>query len=134
VINLGALKEQDLSLLLDDVQAVVDAAAGKAKVKVILETALLTRREKILGCLVTKACGADFVKTSTGFASGGAAVEDVALLRQVVGAEMGVKASGGIRDLEKAQAMIAAGANRLGTSAGASILQEALHASHGVSA
>ena len=126
VINIGALKDEDLFLTFNDVQAVVNAAAGKAKVKVILETALLTRREKIVGCLVSKAAGADFVKTSTGFGPGGATIDDVTLLRRVVGAEMGVKASGGIRTLRDAQAMLAAGANRLGTSAGVSILQEAL--------
>jgi deoxyribose-phosphate aldolase len=126
VINIGALKEEDISLAFQDVQAVVDVAAGRAIVKVILEAALLTRREKILGCLASKAAGADFVKTSTGFGPGGATVEDVALLRRLVGAQMGVKASGGIRTLENAWAMIAAGANRLGTSAGASILQAAL--------
>jgi len=134
VINIGALKAEDISLAFDDVQAVVDAAANKAIVKVILETALLTQREKIVGCLVVKAAGADFVKTSTGFGPGGATVEDVALLRSVAGVGMGVKASGGIRTLKDAQAMIAAGANRIGTSAGVSILQEALHASHGAAA
>jgi deoxyribose-phosphate aldolase len=126
VINIGALKDEDVSLAFQDVQAVVSVAEGRASVKVILETALLTQREKILGCLLSRAAGADFVKTSTGFGLGGATVEDVALLRRVVGAQMGVKASGGIRTLESARAMIAAGANRLGTSAGASILQAAL--------
>lgn len=127
VINIGALKGGDLSLALDDVRAVVDAAAGKAKVKVILEMALLTQREKITGCLVSKAAGADFVKTSTGFqVNGGATVDDVALMRCVVGTGMGVKAAGGIRSLKDAQAMIHAGANRLGTSQGVSILQEAV--------
>ncbi len=123
VINIGALKGADWSLALEDVQAVVSAATGKALVKVILETALLTRREKIIGCLLAKFAGADFVKTSTGFAAGGATVDDVRLMRGVVGAGMGVKASGGIRTLENVQAMIAAGANRIGTSAGVSILQ-----------
>lgn len=126
VINIGALKEQDWSLALNDIQAVVDAATGKATVKVILETALLTQREKIIGCLLSKSAGADFVKTSTGFGPGGATIEDVTLMRRLVGAEMGVKASGGIRTLEKALAMIAAGASRLGTSAGVSILQVTL--------
>jgi deoxyribose-phosphate aldolase len=125
VINIAALKDGDLSLAFSDVQAVVQAAAGKARVKVILETALLNQREKIIGCLISKAARADFVKTSTGFGPGGATVEDIELMRRVVGSQMGVKASGGIRTLEKAHAMIAAGANRLGTSAGASILQEA---------
>jgi len=126
VINLGALKDQDLALAFDDVHAVVQAAMGKVKVKVILETALLTRREKIMACLVSKTAGADFVKTSTGFGPGGATIEDVALMRRVVGEQMGVKASGGIRTLKTAQTLISAGANRLGASAGASILQEAL--------
>lgn len=125
VINLGALKDQDPALALEDVQAVVHAAMGKAKVKVIIETALLTRREKIMACLISKTAGADFVKTSTGFGPGGATVEDVALMRRVVGEQMGVKASGGIRTLKTAQALISAGANRVGASAGVSILQEA---------
>jgi deoxyribose-phosphate aldolase len=126
VMNIGALKSQDLPLVFDDIQAVAQAAAGKAIVKVILETALLTRREKILGCLLAKAAGADFVKTSTGFGPGGATLDDVTLMRRVVGAQMGVKASGGIRTLENALAMIRAGANRVGTSAGVSILQTVL--------
>jgi deoxyribose-phosphate aldolase len=126
VINVGALKGQDWPLALEDVQAVVNAAAGRASVKVILETASLTQREKIVGCLLSKAAGADFVKTSTGFGPGGATVEDIALMRRVVGAEMGVKASGGIRTLETAQAMIQAGANRIGSSAGILIVQSAL--------
>lgn len=123
VINIGALKGADWSLALEDVQAVVSTASGKALVKVIFETALLTRREKIIGCLLAKFAGADFVKTSTGFAAGGATADDVRLMRGVVGAGMGVKASGGIRTLENVQVMIAAGANRIGTSAGVSILQ-----------
>jgi deoxyribose-phosphate aldolase len=126
VINIGALKSGNISLTLGDVQAVVNAAAGKAKVKVILETALLTQREKIIGCLVCKVARADFVKTSTGFQASGATVEDIGLMRRVVGAEMGIKAAGGIRSLKEAQAMIAAGANRLGSSAGVSILGEIL--------
>lgn len=126
VINIGALKGGDVSLVLEDVQAVVDFAAGLAKIKVILETSLLTQREKIIGCLVCKTAGADFVKTSTGFQSGGATVEDVALMRRLIGADMGVKAAGGIRTLKDARAMIAAGAHRLGTSASVSILEEAL--------
>ena len=124
VINVGALKGGDVVLALDDVKAVVDAAAGRAIVKVILETALLKQSEKITGCLVAKAAGADFVKTSTGFGPGGATIEDVELMRRVVGAGMGVKASGGIRTLAEARAMIGAGANRIGASAGVSILEE----------
>lgn len=126
VINVGALKGRDWSLALEDIQSVVQAAAGKALVKVIFETALLTQREKIVACLLAQAAGADFVKTSTGFGPGGATVEDIALMRRVVGAGIGVKASGGIRTLEAARAMIEAGANRIGSSAGIAILQSAL--------
>jgi deoxyribose-phosphate aldolase len=125
VINIGALKSGDFSLALYDVKAVVDAAAGKTLVKVILEMCFLTQREKIIGCLLCKEAGADFVKTSTGFGPGGATIDDVALMRGLVGARMGVKAAGGIRTLENARQMISAGANRLGASAGISILKEA---------
>jgi len=125
VINIGALKSGDFALALQDVQAVVEAAAGRAHVKVILEMCYLEQREKILGCLLCKEAGANFVKTSTGFGPGGATIEDVALMRRVVGAGMGVKAAGGIRTLQDARRMIAAGANRLGASAGISILKEA---------
>jgi deoxyribose-phosphate aldolase len=125
VINFGALKSGDFALALRDVQAVVQAAAGKAHVKVILEMCFLDQREKIIGCLVCKAAGADFVKTSTGMGPGGATLEDVTLMRRVVGAGLGVKAAGGIRTLQDARQMIAAGANRLGASAGISILKEA---------
>jgi len=125
VINIGALKSGDFSLALCDVQAVVDAAAGKARVKVILEMCFLTQREKTIGCLLCKAAGADFVKTSTGFGPGGATIDDVAFMRSLVGSRMGVKAAGGIRTLENARQMISAGANRLGASAGISILKEA---------
>lgn len=127
VMNIGAMKGEAYGLVLNDIQAVVDAShRHNVKVKVILETALLTREEKILGCLLCKEAGADFVKTSTGFGPGGATVEDVDLMRRVVGAGMGVKASGGIRTLSDARAMLGAGADRLGLSAGVSILQEAL--------
>lgn len=126
VINIGALKGAAYGLVLNDVSAVVQTAHNQgALVKVILENGLLTRQEKIIGCLLCKAAGADFVKTATGFGYGGATVEDVALMRRVVGAEMGVKAAGGVRKLAEAQAMILAGANRLGTSAGVTIVQEA---------
>ena len=125
VINIGALKSGDFALALRDVQAVVEAAAGKALVKVILEMCYLDQREKVIGCLLCKQAGADFVKTSTGFGPGGATVDDVALMRRVVGAGMGVKAAGGIRTLQDARQMIAAGASRLGASAGISILREA---------
>ncbi len=123
VINVGALKSGNDDLVRRDIQAVVDAARGKALVKVILETALLSREEKIKACLLAKMAGADFVKTSTGFGPGGATVEDVALMREVVGPEMGVKASGGIRDLETAKAMVAAGATRIGASASVAIVR-----------
>jgi deoxyribose-phosphate aldolase len=127
VINLGALRGEAYALVLNDILSVTQEAHSlNVKVKVIIEAALLTRREKILACLLSKAAGADCVKTSTGFGPGGATVEDVSLMRCVVGSETGVKAAGGIRTLKDALAMIAAGANRLGASAGVSILQEAL--------
>jgi deoxyribose-phosphate aldolase len=125
VINIGALKSADFSLVLRDIQAVVNAASGKAHVKVILEMCYLDLREKIIACLLCKQAGADFVKTSTGFGPSGATIDDVSLMRRLVGAEMGVKAAGGIRTLQDAKKMIAAGANRLGASASVSILKEA---------
>lgn len=126
VINVGALKSQDYRAVYDDVAAVVRTSqAGHALVKVIIETALLTDEEKVVACQIAKAAGANFVKTSTGFGPGGATVADVQLMRQVVGSEMGVKASGGVRNYQDAQAMIAAGATRLGASAGVRIVQEA---------
>ncbi|HXL03934.1 MAG TPA: deoxyribose-phosphate aldolase [Bacillota bacterium] len=125
VINVGALKSGGYDLVLRDIKAVVDAAHDKALVKVILETALLTNEEKIKGCLLAKLAGADFVKTSTGFGPGGATVEDVRLMRKVVGPDMGVKASGGIRDYEATRRMVEAGANRIGASAGVKIVKEA---------
>ena len=129
VINLGALKSEAYGLVLNDVLFVTQEAHERgAKVKVIIETCLLNHREKILACLLAQAAGADFVKTSTGFSSGGATVEDVALMRRIVGASTGVKAAGGIRTYKDALAMIAAGANRLGASAGVSILKEAIGA------
>ena len=125
VLNVGALKGQAYGLVLNEIQAVAQTAHNQgAIVKVILETVLLTTREKIIACLISKAAGADFVKTSTGFGAGGATVEDVELMRRVVGATMGVKAAGGIRTLADALAMIRAGANRLGASAGVKIVQE----------
>lgn len=123
VINIGALKSEDNALVKEDIRAVVEASKGKAIVKVIIETALLTEAEKILACELAKEAGADFVKTSTGFSGGGATPEDVALMRKTVGTEMGVKASGGIRNLQNATAMLEAGATRLGASAGVAILQ-----------
>lgn len=127
VIPIGLLKGQENQLVSDDIAAIVEAAHKEgAIVKVILEMALLTHREKILACLLSKAAGADFVKTSTGFAASGATVEDVRLMRSLVGPldQMGVKAAGGIRTLADARAMLAAGATRLGASAGIKILQE----------
>ena len=125
VINVSALKSGSDLLVMDDIQAVVDAAGmGGAIVKVILECALLTDDEKRRAARMCVEAGAAFVKTSTGFASHGATVEDVRLLRAVVGPEIGVKAAGGVRTVEDARAMIAAGANRLGTSAGVALVQD----------
>lgn len=127
VLNIGAMKGQAYGLVWNDIEAVVQIAHhGGAIVKVILENALLTRREKILGCLISKAAGADFVKTSTGFGPGGATQEDVELMRRVVGPKIGVKAAGGIRSLEDAQGMIRSGANRIGASAGVKIVETAV--------
>ena len=122
VINVGAIKSGDWALVQQDIAGVVAAAAGHAKVKVILETCLLTDEEKVQACKASVAAGADFVKTSTGFSTGGATVEDVRLMRQTVGPDIGVKASGGVRTYEDAIAMIEAGASRLGASAGAKIV------------
>ena len=116
VINVGALKDGDYDLVLADIKAVKEAC-GQALLKVIIETCLLTDEEKVKACELSKEAGADFVKTSTGFSTGGATPEDVALMRKTVGEELGVKASGGIRDKETAQKMVEAGASRLGTSA-----------------
>jgi deoxyribose-phosphate aldolase len=121
VVNIGALKSHDYRLVFEDLKAVVDAVRG-TPVKVILETSQLDTEEKIIGCALSKAAGAAFVKTSTGFAKGGATVEDVALMRRIVGEEMGVKASGGVRSLEDAQKFVAAGADRLGASASVAIV------------
>jgi len=122
VINIGALKSGNLDLLERDIQAVVEAS-GKKLVKVIIETCLLTDQEKVLACQVSQKAGADFVKTSTGFSTGGATVEDVALMRQTVGPDMGVKASGGARSYDDAQAFIKAGATRIGASSGVAIMK-----------
>lgn len=125
VINVGALKSGDLRLVEHDIEGVAAACRTcGATSKVIIEAALLTDEEKITACTLAKAAGADFVKTSTGFGPGGATVADVALMRRVVGAEMGVKAAGGVRDLEQMQAMVAAGASRVGASAGVRIVRE----------
>lgn len=123
VIHIGMVKSGDWEYVKQDISSVVETAKGRAIVKVILETCLLTDEEKVKACQVCKESGADFVKTSTGFSSGGATVEDVALMRRTVGPDMGVKASGGIRSVQTAEAMAAAGATRLGTSSGVSIVQ-----------
>src|SRR5574341_970444 len=124
VINIGALKGGDYTWVARDIQGVVETAhAAGAIVKVIIETSLLTDEEKVTACLLAKQAGADYVKTSTGFAGGGATVQDVALMRRVVGPEMGVKASGGVRTFEEARSMIQAGATRIGASAGVKIVQ-----------
>lgn len=126
VINLGDLKSQDYGAVYEDIVAVVQAAhAAEAQVKVIIEAALLTDEEKVIACYLAKTAAADYVKTSTGFGPGGATVEDVELMRQVVGPDMGVKAAGGIRSYADAQAMIAAGATRIGASAGVKIVSQA---------
>jgi deoxyribose-phosphate aldolase len=125
VINVGALKSGDLHLVESDIRAVTSACReSNVLSKVIIETALLTDDEKVAACTLAKAAAADFVKTSTGFVPGGATAEDVALMRRVVGPEMGVKAAGGVRDLASAQAMIDAGADRIGASVGVKIVQE----------
>ena len=125
VLNIGALKGGDLKTVEADIRAVRQAAAGPTLLKVIIETCLLTDEEKIRACEIAKHAGADFVKTSTGFSSGGATVEDVALIRRIVGPEIGVKASGGIKDWSAAEAMVNAGADRLGTSSGVVIVESA---------
>ena len=122
VINVGAMKAGNYDLVQKDIEAVVQAANGNL-VKVILETALLTDEEKVIACKLSKNAGADFVKTSTGFGPGGATAKDIALMRETVGSYMGVKASGGIRDLPTAQAMIKAGASRIGASASVAIVK-----------
>ncbi|CQR48437.1 Deoxyribose-phosphate aldolase 1 [Paraliobacillus sp. PM-2] len=123
VINIGALKDGNHDLVQSDIQAVVDAAKGKALVKVIIETCLLTDEEKEIACKLAVEAGTDYVKTSTGFSTGGATVEDIRLMRQTVGEHIGVKASGGVRDQETAEAMVQAGASRIGASASVSIVQ-----------
>ncbi|MFG1736064.1 deoxyribose-phosphate aldolase [Paenibacillus sp. 843] len=123
VINIGALKDRNDELVLKDIQAVVDAAKGKALVKVIIETSLLTEEEKVRACKLSVQAGADFVKTSTGFSTGGATPEDVALMRKTVGENIGVKASGGVRSKEDMDRMIEAGATRIGASSGVKIME-----------
>ena len=126
VINVGALKSKDYELAERDIASIARAShAGNAILKVIIEAALLTDEEKVIACQLAKVAGADFVKTSTGFGPGGATLEDVALMRRVVGPMMGVKAAGGIRTYADAKKMIAAGASRIGASASVKIMQEA---------
>jgi deoxyribose-phosphate aldolase len=122
VINIGALKSGNLKLVEEDIRAVKRACRSNTVLKVILETSLLKDEEKVIACEICKKAEADFVKTSTGFGSGGATVADIMLMRRVVGPDMGVKASGGIRDFKTAMAMIHAGANRIGAGAGVAII------------
>lgn len=125
VLNIGALKSGDFKTAQSDIQAVRHAAGPNRILKVIIETCLLTEKEKMLACKIAMSADADFVKTSTGFSSGGASTEDVRLMKQTVGDTMRVKASGGIKDWGTAAAMIQAGASRIGTSSGVKILQNA---------
>lgn len=124
VINIGALKDKDYDYVEEDIKAVAQTVKGKALLKVIIECCLLTDDEKIKACELSKKAGADYVKTSTGFSTGGADEKDVALMRKTVGNDMGVKASGGIRDFKTAKRMIDAGASRIGASAGIKIVEE----------
>lgn len=123
VINISALKDGKDDVVEQDIRAVVEAVAGKALVKVIIETCLLTDEEKVRACQAAVKAGADFVKTSTGFSTGGATPEDISLMRRTVGPDVGVKASGGVRSLEDMQKMIDAGATRIGASSGVKIMQ-----------
>lgn len=123
VINVGALKDKNDELVLNDIKAVVEAASGNALVKVIIETSLLNDEEKVRACELAVKAGADFVKTSTGFSTGGATPADVALMRKTVGDKTGVKASGGVRSLEDMNSMIEAGATRIGASSGVKIME-----------
>lgn len=124
VINVCAMKSGNTKAIEQEIQALAAAVEGSAILKVIIEACLLTDEEKVLACQIAKRAGADYVKTSTGFSTGGATVSDVALMRKTVGAEMGVKAAGGIRDYATAKAMIEAGASRIGASAGIAIVQQ----------
>jgi deoxyribose-phosphate aldolase len=124
VINIGALKSGKLDTVEEDIKAVAEVCKKKALLKVIIETCLLTDEEKVTACELSKKAGADYVKTSTGFSAGGATVEDVTLMRRTIGTNMGVKASGGIRNLESTLKMIEAGATRIGASASISIVNE----------
>ena len=122
VINIGALKDKNYELVQADIAAVVEAAKDSALVKVIIESCLLTDEEKVKACELAVAAGADYVKTSTGFSTGGATAEDIALMRKTVGPELGVKASGGVRSLEDMKKMVEAGATRIGASSGVAIM------------
>ena len=124
VINIGAMKNRDYDVVKKDIEAVVEAAKGRAIVKVIIETCLLTDEEKIKACELSKEAGADFVKTSTGFSTGGATVNDVKLMKETIGDSLKIKASGAIRDYETAKAMIEAGASRIGASASIKIVEK----------
>ncbi len=124
VIHIGMLKDGNNEYVEQDIHSVVEEARGKAAVKVIIETCLLSEEEKIRACLLAKKAGADYVKTSTGFSTGGATAEDIALMKKTVGKNMKVKASGGIRTREKAEEMRKAGADRIGTSSGIRIVEE----------
>jgi len=125
VMNVGAFKSGDIKSVEEDIRAVRNAIGKNKILKVIIECGLLTTGEKTKATEIVKSCGADFVKTNTGFGYGGATVEDVKLLREIAGKDMGVKASGGIRDFQTAKSLIEAGANRIGTSSGVKIVEEA---------
>jgi deoxyribose-phosphate aldolase len=124
VLNIAALKNKDYDFVRSDIKAVVDALEGKAILKVILENCLLTKEEIVIACNLSVEAGAHFVKTSTGFSTGGATTEDIALMRKTVGSELGVKASGGVRDRKTAMAMVEAGASRIGASASIAIVKD----------
>lgn len=123
VINIGKLKDKDYDYVREDIKAVVNAAKGKALTKVIIETCLLTDEEKVKACELAKEAGADFVKTSTGFSTGGATPADIKLMRETVGPDMGVKASGGVRNIDDAEAVINNGATRIGASSSIDIVE-----------
>jgi deoxyribose-phosphate aldolase len=123
VINIGALKDKNDALVEEDIRAVVEAAKGKALVKVIIEACLLTNEEKVRACEIAVKAGAEYVKTSTGFSLHGATTEDVAIMRKAVGSNIGVKASGGVRNIDDIKAMVEAGASRIGTSSAVKIFE-----------
>lgn len=125
VINIGRLKDKDYDYVREDIKAVVNTAKGKALTKVIIETCLLTDEEKVMSCKLAKEVGADFVKTSTGFSTGGATIEDIKIMRETVGKDIGVKASGGVHNFLQAKAMVDAGATRIGASASIAICEGA---------